>query len=211
MQKHSDRSVKAPALTIESSDAELAGGLAAGLRGHGLRVLARNERVDEGVQIVRVIDEPDANALAAEFAAQSSLIVLMNSAQEGLITTSIAQGAAAVSIKPLPLLSLIAGIRVAAHRAQELSSARARSDRLASAIAMDQRVSTVVGIIMERFHLTLSEAHERLRRHARSQRSKLPQLADEILANLEAANQVLRTIASTPLHKSIDPGAGSSE
>lgn len=189
-----------PLVFIDSSDPQLVTNLSLGLRGHGIRVLQNEEPAGDSTSIVWVVDEPDERELTA----QLPQIFLVGAAREPVLTAAIEYGAAAVFIKPIALDALIAGVRVAAHRAWELLSLRARTDKLSSAIAQDQRVSTVVGIIMERYHLTSREAQERLRRHARNRRAKLPQVAEEILGSLQAADQVLRSIVNSPLHPALD-------
>lgn len=60
----------------------------------------------------------------------------------------------------------------------------------------DQTVSTVVGILMERYQIQRAEAYERLRRYSRTERRKIKEVAIEILTVTEELSKKLRAIES---------------
>ena len=60
----------------------------------------------------------------------------------------------------------------------------------------DQIVSTVVGILMERYRLQRAEAYERLRRYSRTERRKVVEVATEIIVATEKLSRTLRAIES---------------
>ena len=65
-----------------------------------------------------------------------------------------------------------------------------------SSIEGDQTVSTVVGILMERFRLQRAEAYARLRRYSRTERRKVVELATELVASSEELSRTMRAIES---------------
>jgi AmiR/NasT family two-component response regulator len=63
-------------------------------------------------------------------------------------------------------------------------------------LTADQAVSTVVGILMERYRIQRAEAYERLRRYSRTERRKVVEIATEILAATEELSKTMCAIES---------------
>jgi AmiR/NasT family two-component response regulator len=76
--------------------------------------------------------------------------------------------------------------------AAELSEAATAVSR--ELLNADQTVSTVVGILMERYRIQRAEAYERLRRYCRTERRKVVEVATEMLAATEELSKTLRAI-----------------
>lgn len=87
-------------------------------------------------------------------------------------------------------------ICVAAGQARALASVTERAIRLHASIEGDQTVSTVVGILMERFRLQRAEAYAQLRRYSRTERRKVVELATELVASSEELSRTMRAIES---------------
>jgi AmiR/NasT family two-component response regulator len=71
-----------------------------------------------------------------------------------------------------------------------------RTANLHESLTADQTVSTVVGILMERYRFQRSEAYERLRRYSRTQRRKVVEVATEIVTATEELGKAMRAIES---------------
>jgi AmiR/NasT family two-component response regulator len=64
-------------------------------------------------------------------------------------------------------------------------------------LTADQTVSTVVGILMERYRIQRAEAYERLRRYSRAERRKVVEVATQMLSATEELSKTMRAIASS--------------
>lgn len=91
-------------------------------------------------------------------------------------------GAVGFLVKPIDIPQLIPGIEAALARAADLSRLRSTGRQLEQALDQHRGVSIAVGILMERHRLTRDEAMQRLRDSARSQRRKMSDMAETIVA-----------------------------
>jgi len=71
-----------------------------------------------------------------------------------------------------------------------------RTGKPRDSLTADQIVSTVVGILMERYRIQRTEAYERLRRYSRTQRRKVVEVATEIITATEKLSGTLRAFES---------------
>jgi ANTAR domain len=78
----------------------------------------------------------------------------------------------------------------------ERADSAVRTGKPREAPTADQIVSTVVGILMERYRIQRTEAYERLRRYSRTERRKVVEVATEIIAATEKLSRTLRAIES---------------
>src|SRR3569833_4301352 len=107
-----------------------------------------------------------------------------------------AGGASGYLAAPFDFLSLGVAICGAAGQARALASLTERTARLLATMEGDLTVSTVVGILMERFRLQRAEAYARLRRYSRTARRKVVELATELVASTEELSRTMRAIES---------------
>jgi len=107
---------------------------------------------------------------------------------EELVEQATEHGAMGYLVKPVDVEQIGPAIETALRRASEIRKLQHNESRLVHSLKMDQVTSTAVGVIMERHHLSREDAFEKLRRHARSQRCRLTEIAEDILKAVETAN-----------------------
>ncbi|HED35912.1 MAG TPA: response regulator [Gammaproteobacteria bacterium] len=97
-------------------------------------------------------------------------------------------GALGYLIKPIDIKQLIPTIEAALKRSVQIKKLQESESRLVSTLKKNQLTSTAVGVVMERHHLSRDAAFEKLRKHARSERRKLTEIAAELVKAVETAN-----------------------
>jgi AmiR/NasT family two-component response regulator len=179
-----------PPVRLEIPVAEPWTDLIGGLKGLGFDVSLAGER-DEPDMVVLVVEGSypgtDANSAFLVVARNHSLRAAMG---------AVAGGASGYFAAPFDFLSLGVAICAAAGQARALASLHERTARLAASIEGDRTVSTVVGILMERFRLQRAEAYARLRRYSRGERRKVVELATELVTSSEELSRTMRAIES---------------
>jgi response regulator NasT len=149
------------------------------------------------------LSEPDssglalANQLIDEFSLPS--IFLSDSDNKALVTQAIDQGAVSCLLKPVSMSTLVPFIRACAAKADEISSIYSMRKHLSQALSSGAETSIATGILMERYKLTDEKAFDVLRTYARSDRRKLQEVADEIVAAVETLNQLNRFREKSPI------------
>ena len=164
--------------------------LISGLRALGFTVhVGRGAPVNEAV--VRVTD-----GSAAPTDEKNAFIVIARARSVQALTAAIEAGASGYFVAPIDYLSLSATICSAAMQARDLTTLSERTAKLHESLTADQTVSTVVGILMERYRFQRSEAYERLRRYSRTERRKVVEVATEIVTATEELGKTMRAIES---------------
>jgi AmiR/NasT family two-component response regulator len=153
------------------------------------------------VSLAGELDAPDMVVLVVEGSfpatdANNAFIVVAREHTLRAAKAAIAGGASGYFAAPFEFLSLGVAICAAAGQARALASLNERTARLHASIEGDQTVSTVVGILMERFRLQRAEAYARLRRYSRTERRKVVELATELVASSEELSRTMRAIES---------------
>jgi two-component system, response regulator PdtaR len=72
---------------------------------------------------------------------------------------------------------------------------RSRSEQLNAALQGGRNVSLAAGLLMATFHIGREEAFERLRRHARSNRVRLEEVASELLRAVDEAAKLYEPLS----------------
>ena len=179
-----------PAVQVEVAQLASWSELISGLRSLGFAVhLGDDEKVIG--PLVRVTDgsTPLGDAGAA-------FIVIAKARSVQALTAAIEAGASGYFVVPIDFLSLSATICSAAVQARDLSTLTERTAKLHESLTADQTVSTVVGILMERYRFQRAEAYERLRRYSRTERRKVVEVATEIVTATEELGKTMRAIES---------------
>jgi len=117
-------------------------------------------------------------------------IILSAYPDEELVAKATDLGALGYLVKPVHAHGLIPALEAALKRAREIRDLKESRHRLISVLEGDQVTSTAVGVIMERHRLSKKAAFEKLRGHARSQRRKLTEIANELVDAVELANNI---------------------
>lgn len=120
---------------------------------------------------------------AHEITSRTSVpVVLMSAASdEALVHEAIVAGVIAFLLKPVDARQVLPAIRIALQRAGDYKALRARVEQLNAALQGGRNVSLAAGLLMATLHIGREEAFERLRRHARSSRIRLEEVAGELL------------------------------
>jgi response regulator NasT len=134
---------------------------------------------------------------AHEITSRTSVpVVLMSAASdEALVHEAIAAGAIAFLLKPVDARQLLPVVRIALHRAADFKALRARAEQLNTALQGGRNVSLAAGLLMATFHIGRQEAFERLRRHARSNRIRLEEVASELLRATDEAARLYESMS----------------
>ena len=101
-------------------------------------------------------------------------------------------GALATIIRPADFRLCIPAVDAAVACATEIGRLRESERQLHGALAQSRSTSIAAGVLMERFRLDRGRAVGFLRDSARSQRRKLADIAEEVLASVERINGALR-------------------
>ena len=179
-----------PAVRVEVAQPASWSELISALRSLGFAVsVGYNEKVTE--PFVRVTDgsSPPGDDKVA-------FVVIAKARSVQALTAAIEAGASGYFVVPIDFLSLSATICSAAVQARDLSTMTERTAKLHESLTADQTVSTVVGILMERYRFQRSEAYERLRRYSRTERRKVVEVATEIVSATEELGKTMRAIES---------------
>ncbi|MCS4502966.1 putative transcriptional regulatory protein pdtaR [wastewater metagenome] len=122
-------------------------------------------------------------SLAGWLAEHTALPFIFLSAYEDPETVSeaIRYGALTYLVKPLQSNQLVPVLNAAMARGRELHQLREHRDQLERAVQGSRSVSVAVGLVMERAGIGRSEAFNRLRGHARDQRRRLEEVAEEYI------------------------------
>lgn len=101
-------------------------------------------------------------------------------------------GALAVIIRRGDLRHCLPAVEAAVACAEQIGRLRETERQLQKALSQDRATSIAAGVLMERFRLDRDRAVGLLRDTARSQRRRLADLSEEVLASVERINGALR-------------------
>jgi len=161
-----------------------------GLRALGFSVLVGRDTTASAT-VVRITEQ-----IGPRDDKKSAFIVVSNERSFQGLKDAMDAGASGYFAAPIDSFSLGAAICAAAGRSQDLSTLSERTARLHESLTADQTVSTVVGILMERYRFSRADAYERLRRYARTERRKVVEVAAEIVTATEELSKTMRAIES---------------
>ena len=102
------------------------------------------------------------------------------------VERAIESGAMGCIFTPLDVSIVVPSIGPWVARAVELRQLRDDKQSLQAALRHNRSIGTAVGLLMERHGLTLTDAFEALRRHARSERRSVAALAADIVDGVAA-------------------------
>jgi response regulator NasT len=93
-------------------------------------------------------------------------------------------------------------LSVAIQRGRDIRALRVQAEQLNTALQSGRAVGLAAGLLMARFRLSREEALERLRRHARSNRIRLEEVASELLRVHEESARLYGSLSHcTPTQK----------
>lgn len=162
----------------------------AGTAAEALRLL--EERRDEVALVLLDIEMPGMSglALARLLREETTIPFMFLSASDDAATARAAADAGAVGylVKPVDGAQLLPAFEAALARGDDIRRLRRSEENLTSALAAGRETSIAVGVLMARFHIDRHLAFDVLREQARSQRRKLGEVAEQILAAEETLN-----------------------
>ena len=174
--------------------------LASGLRKAGYTII----EVSDGREAIRLCEEqqPDLaildirmpgmdgieTARCLQDLTETPFFILSAYGDKELVEKATDLGALGYLVKPIDVEQIIPTIEAALKQSTLFKNLQDNESRLVSALKNDQATSTAVGVIMERHRLSRDAAFEKLRSHARSQRCRLVDVADELVKAVETAN-----------------------
>ncbi len=177
--------------------------IAAGLREHGYGVIEA-ESGEEGLMLaltqavdLALLDVKMGTMSGIELAEQLRKrtaipsVFLSAYGDADLVRQASEHGALGYLVKPVDPSRIVPAIETALARAHELDELRRSQSSMAAELAGAREVSIATGILLERMHVDRANAFELLRRHARSQRRKLREVAADVIHASETLN-VLR-------------------
>ena len=91
-------------------------------------------------------------------------------------------------LKPVTIAQVAPAIEAALARGQELRKLRETEANLNVALASGREINIAIGIVMERSRVDRQGAFDILRIHARSQRRKISDVAEEFVKAAEVIN-----------------------
>lgn len=107
---------------------------------------------------------------------------------DDIVRSAAAHGALGYLIKPVEMAQAIPAIESALARARDIRRLEESEAQLTQALSKSRETSIVVGILLERYRVDRQQAFDLLRDHARGQRRKVTDLAEELLRAAEALN-----------------------
>jgi len=128
--------------------------------------------------VVLLRTSPRSFPLASAFARAAAdvglaLVVLTPSGSRQSIKLALDTGALVHLIEPVPSQALVAAVRLAAARADDLDGLKAQLRRARESALGRKAIERAKSILMQRFELTEDEAHRRLQRESRNRNRKL--------------------------------------
>ena len=105
-------------------------------------------------------------------------------------------GAVGFVVKPVDAVHLLPAFESALARADEIRQLRRTEANLNAALAAGRETSLAVGLLMARFQTDRNTAFEVLRDHARSNRRKINEVAEQLVAAEELINSLHGAFAS---------------
>jgi two-component system, response regulator PdtaR len=123
------------------------------------------------------------------------LVLMSSDSGDGVAREATAAGAIAFLLKPIDARQLLPAVRIALQRARDYQALRSRAEQLNTALQSGRNVSLAAGLLMGTFHIGREEAFERLRRHARSNRIRLEEVASELLRATDEAAKLYESLS----------------
>jgi response regulator NasT len=110
------------------------------------------------------------------------------SAEVEIVRQATEYGAVGYLLKPFDIAQIIPAFEAALSRADEIRRLRSSENNLTIALNSGRETSMAVGLLMARFGADRHTAFEVLRAYARSNRSKMNEVAESLLAAEEMLN-----------------------
>ena len=104
---------------------------------------------------------------------------------EDTVRSAAAHGALGYLVKPVEAAQIAPAVESALARASDIRRLEEAEAQLTQALAKSRETSIVVGVLVERYGVDRQQAFDMLREHARAQRRKVADVAEELLRAAE--------------------------
>lgn len=121
---------------------------------------------------------------------------------EAIIKTATEYGALGYLVKPVEPEQILSAVAIGLARADDIKRLRNSEKSLTTALEAGRETSMAVGILMERFQISRTQAFDKLRSEARRNRMKLTLIANATLLSVESQLSVEKLV-SKPTMKPI--------
>jgi len=156
---------------------------------NGRAAVASVEASDFDLAILDVrMPEMSGLEVAHEIRDRCPALILSAYSDVEVVEEAIRQGAVGYLVKPVDVTQLIPAVEAALARGADLRRLAATEHHLNHALNQGREISVAVGLVMERHAVSQKEAFDALRRHARSCRVKLAEVAEQVVAAAETVN-----------------------
>jgi response regulator NasT len=206
-----------PCVVVADDDPLIVATLSHALRAAGFEVVEATNAASafdacvENSPVLAIVDYsmPGANGveLARRIANETVVPVMFLSAygDEAIVREAIAAGAMTYLVKPIDTLQILPAVRTAIERSRELRALRSQADQLNSALQGARSISIATGLLMEKYQIGQKEAFERMRRHARSSRTRLEVIASDLLRVAEDVGKTYEPLSRGTSEKPARP------
>lgn len=189
----SDAAAPSPTILLADDDPLIVATLGHGLRSAGYQVLVAYDGAHaleiclESNPALAIVDYAMPGLTGVELARQiakrtsTAVIFLSAYSDQAIVGGAIDAGAMAYLVKPVDTEQLLTMVRTVLQRSREFRALQSQAEQLNTALQMSRNVSVATGVLMEKFGIDQQEALERLRRQARSTRTRLEEVATQLL------------------------------
>lgn len=101
---------------------------------------------------------------------------------DAIVREAVEAGALGYLVKPVEIARIVPSIEVALARADELSALEKQKANLAEALDSSREIDVAIGLLMERKRIDRAGAFGLMRSYARSQRCKVAEVAQRLVA-----------------------------
>ena len=124
------------------------------------------------------------------------IIMLSSHNEAAIVKDAVGLGVYTYLVKPVEAERLAPSIEAALARFAEVHVLIKQGDNLMEGMEKNRIISTAVGIVMERAHLSQDVAFESLRKLARDQRRPLRDVAHDLVDAVSSANTIIDRLRS---------------
>lgn len=114
--------------------------------------------------------------------------------EQDIVTSAVREGALGFLVKPVQLSQLLPSIETALVRAAEIENLHSQKEHLETALHQNRDISIAIGILVAHSDLNALQAEAALRQHARKNRLKMAELAQQIISAANQLNNIINQI-----------------
>ena len=117
-------------------------------------------------------------------------LLISANAETDIVKQAIQHGAFGYLVKPFEIAQIVPTCEAAIGRADEIKQLRTNEISLTNALNASRETSMAIGLLMSKFNTDRTTAFDVLRKYARSNRCKIDEVANNLLAAEELFNSI---------------------